>query len=258
MNWRRQIACGTILMLAVCGLRAQEQPRSLPAPEVPVTELPGPAGPALEGPKIDRPVSAPRGASESAPYSGPPAGIDGPQRLPPPGIELLPGETIGPEELVPFTDSPLGEILPGAEYYSAGQKLSPYKSGFFQKLSLSAAWFGDGGDPQDLGATEIETFLTVALPAPIREWPLLISPGYNVAYLQGPHVSDLPPRLHFAYVDFLWVPQIYHRYKLLLAVAPSVLSDFEGNNSDAFRLTGKGLVVFDWVPDRLQLVAGVL
>ena len=68
----------------------------------------------------------------------------------------------------------------GEEYYAPPQKLTPYKSGFFQKLSLSAAWFGNSNDPEDLGGTEIETFLTVALPAPIKEWPLLITPGYNV------------------------------------------------------------------------------
>jgi len=36
-----------------------------------------------------------------------------------------------------------------------------YKDGFFQKLSLSAAWFGNSGDPEDLGATEIETLLAL-------------------------------------------------------------------------------------------------
>lgn len=239
-------------------LSAQETPRRLPSPEVPVQEL-SPAGPALLAPKIEGPS-----------YSGPPATIDGPNRLPPPAIELLPGQSLPPgitaEDLLPFADSPIGPIMPGdnpgeyGEYYPfpQPQKLEPYKSGFFQKLSLSAAWFGNAGDPEDLGATEIETFLTVALPLPIKEWPLLITPGYNVAYLQGPGVTDLPPRLHFAYVDFMWVPRIVNRYSLVLSVAPSVLSDFESGDSDAFRVTGKALVLFDWVPDRVQLIAGVL
>ncbi len=239
-----------IWSLVICGgfaaTAAQDSPRRLPTPEVPLTELQAPVGPLLDVP------------TEVAPYAGPPAGIDGPERLPP--IEILPNVTpgISPEDLVPFENSPLGPILPDSEYYGLPQKLTPYKNGFFQKLSLSAAWFGNSGDPEDLGATEIETFLTVALKAPIREWPLLITPGYNVAYLSGPGVTDLPPRLHFAYVDFLWIPEIVHRYKLYLSVAPSVLSDFEADEPGAFRLTGKGLVIFDWVPDRLQLIAGVL
>jgi hypothetical protein len=240
-------------------LLAQDSPRRLPPPEVPLQELQTPpTGPVFQGPALDGPITVHQNPTDTAPYSGPPAGIDGPERLPP--IETLPevAPGIGPEDLVPFQDSPLGPILPDAEYYGMPQKLTPYKNGFFQKLSLSAAWFGNSGDPEDLGATEIETFLTVALPAPIREWPLLITPGYNVAYLTGPSVTDVPPRLHFAYVEFAWVPEVIHRYKLYLAVAPSVLSDFETDDADAFRVTGKALVLFDWIPGRLQLRAGVL
>ncbi|MEX2173656.1 MAG: hypothetical protein WD872_04790 [Pirellulaceae bacterium] len=215
----------------------------------------GPAldGPRIDGPRIDQPVSVP--------YSGPPLGIDGPVHLPPPGAEIVPeliAPGIGPEELVPFADSPIGPILPEAEYYAVPQKLSSYKDGFFQKLSFSGAWIGTAEDPADLGVTEIELFLTVALPAPIKEWPLFITPGINMYFLDGPGVTDLPPRLNTAYVDFMWAPQIFHRYRFVLSVAPSVLSDFQSSDADMFRLTGKGLVVYDWAPDRLQLVAGLL
>jgi hypothetical protein len=244
--------------LATMAVRAQETPRRLPPPDVPVEELKAP----VEGPKLDGPQTNLRAPTTAETYSGPPATIDGPSRLPP-ALEILPEGTvapgIGPEELVPFADNPLplGEYG-DLEYYGQPQKLSAYKDTFFQKLSLSAGWFGDGGDPEDLGATEIETFLTVALPAPIVEWPLLITPYFGVSYLQGPRVTDMPPRLFFTYVEFAWVPEIIHRYKLYLAVAPSYLSDFESSGNGAFRVTGKGLVLFDWVPDRVQLIAGVL
>lgn len=220
------------------GLFAQESPRRLPLPAAPVDKL-----------------------SVTAPYAGPPAGIDGPARLPLPAEELPPAFEIGqpgPQASDPFPESPLGPILTDDEYYPLPQKLSAYKSGFFQKLSLSAAWIGTSDDPEDLGVTEIETFLTVALPFPIKQWPLLITPGYNMLLLEGPGVTDLPPRLNTAYVDFMWVPQIINRYTLVLAVAPSVFSDFQANDADMFRLTGKALVVYDWSPDRLQFVAGVL
>lgn len=245
-----------LLWLAVASSAfAQEAPRRLPAPEIPLEVLKA----------QPESTASPPGAAENIPYSGPPASIDGPERLPS-ALEIAPGEGLPPgitaEDLVPFADSPLGPIMPGEdyseEYYVVPQQLTAYKSGFFQKLSLSAAWFGNSGDPEDLGATEIETFLTVALPAPIKEWPLLITPGYNVAYLSGPGVTDLPPRLHFAYVEFAWVPEFIHRYRFYLAVAPSVLSDFESDDADAFRVTGKGLVLFNWIPGVLELRAGVL
>ena len=225
--------------------RADEPPQRLPPADVPVADL-----------LTSQPISP------APAYSGPPAIIDGPPRLPAAGAEALPGPEIspgvGPEELVPFPESPLGEVLADDEYYLAPQKLSPYKSGFFQKLSLSAAWIGNASDADNLGITEIETFLTVALPAPIKEWPILITPGYNMYFLAGPGVTDLPPRLNTAYVDFMWVPKPFARTTLVVAVAPSVFSDFESNDAQMFRVTGKGLVLYDWIPDKLQFVAGVL
>lgn len=138
-------------------------------------------------------------------------------------------------------------------------KLSPYKQGFFQKLSLSAAWLGDGDDPADLGITEIETSLTVALPAPIRDWPLFITPGYNLYLMADPGgLRDLPPQLHTAYIDFTWSPMFVQDHRLLLSVAPSLFTDFDADTSEAFRITGKALYVWDAVPDKLQFVAGVL
>ncbi|MCC6493044.1 MAG: hypothetical protein IT424_08480 [Pirellulales bacterium] len=135
------------------------------------------------------------------------------------------------------------------------QKLNPYKSTFFQKLSLSADWLGNSSDPADLGITEVETFLQVGLPAPIIEWPLLVTAGTNLTFFQGPTVTDLPPRLYLAYVDLMWLPQIVRGYTLLISVVPSVFGDFTAHQ---FRLTGKGLLIVDWIPDRLQLVGGVL
>jgi hypothetical protein len=273
MRRGRATAVGAALWLALwCllsvglagGVPAQESPRRLPPPDVPVEELKPPvesSEPA--GTPAMRPASQPA-TQPGELYLGPPSGIDGPVRLPPPEFEVLPDEIapgITPEGEVLFPDSPLESELYGNElygdefYYERSPKLSDFKDGFFQKLSLSAAWYGNSQEPDDLGGTEIETFLTVALPAPIKEWPLFIKPGYNMTLIDGPTITDLPPRLYFAYVEFTWLPQIVHRYRLLLSVAPNVFGDFQANE---FRLTGSGFVIYDWVPDRLQFIAGVL
>jgi hypothetical protein len=175
----------------------------------------------------------------------------------PPGAEPL----VDPNQPHDFLlERPLSVVDMPREYNIDGTlKLSPYKSGFFQKLFFSAAWLGHGNDPADLGITEIETGVTVALPAPIRDWPLFITPGLNMYFLADPGgLHDLPPRLYTAYVDFTWAPQIIAHHRLLVTVAPSVYSDFEASTSDAFRLTGKGIWVWDTVPDKLQFVLGVL
>ena len=175
-----------------------------------------------------------------------------------PGELIVPGAI--PEETLTLPGSQLdqeflGDFADGELFLAPPQKLSAYKSGFFQKLSLAATWFGNSNDPNDLGGTEIDAFLTVAVPAPIKEWPLLITPGINTTLIDGPTVTDLPPRLYFTYVDFMWLPKVVNRWTLLLSVAPSVYGDFDANE---FRLTGKGLAIYDWVPERLQFVAGVL
>lgn len=224
------VATLTIPLVAATAV-AQGTPRTLPTPEVPLQALP---------------------------YAGPPASIDGPEILPPGGegarLESLPPEGPGEEMILP--PGALYEGLPpGAVVFPPPQKISPYKNGFFQKLSLATDWLGNRSDPADLGITEVETFAQVGLPAPIKEWPLLVTPGFNLTMIQGPTVTDLPPRLYLAYVDLMWLPQIVRGYTLLLSVAPSVFGDFDAHQ---FRLTGKGLLIYDWVPNQLQFVAGVL
>jgi hypothetical protein len=184
-----------------------------------------------------------------------------PELLPPPeGTFIAPNGL--PPGAAPFDplNLPPGATIDGQEYNSDGTpKLSPFKKGFFQKLSLSAAWLGDGNDPADLGITEIETSLTVALPAPIRDWPLFITPGYNLYLMSDPGgTRDLPPQLQTVYLDFTWAPQFIQHHRLLLSVAPSIYSDFENDLSSGFRVTGKALYVWDANPDKVQFVAGIL
>jgi hypothetical protein len=257
-------ACWIVIAIASAALA--QPPRPLPIPSIPVDRLPPPAAAPATDAYVPR---LPPAAAAPAPYAGPPAGIDGPPltgpAMPPGAIQsVIPGETIAPgaipEEYLPLPGSPLeepflGDFADGELFVAPPQKLSAYKSGFFQKLAFTATWFGNSNDPSDLGGTEIDAFLTVAVPAPIKEWPLLITPGINTTLIDGPTVTDLPPRLYFTYVDLMWLPKVVNRWTLLLSVAPSVYGDFDAND---FRLTGKALAIYDWVPERLQFVAGVL
>ena len=141
---------------------------------------------------------------------------------------------------------------------STGPQLSPYKNGFFQKLSLSTAWLPRGGHTEDYGLIEVELFATVALPAPTRNCPLLITPYLQLRNLDGPRHPDLPAMLYEAYLDFMWVPKVTDRLTGILAIAPAAYGDFQQHDADTFRWTGKGLVRFDLEPGRWQLLAGAL
>ena len=267
-DWLRRLArrswqcvvCSTFFATLFCGfgrVTAQEAPLLLPPPE-------------LSGQSETIPLLPAPSAADSSTSSGQnrnsSSGDNSNLMLRPAGepqmLERLP-EAVEAPPVLTFPESGIGPLYPEEYFYEgvvAPQKLSAYKSGFFQKLSFSAAWVGTGG-VGDLGITEIDTALSVAIPAPIREWPMLITPGYNVRYLDGPNGppgSDLPPRLNEAYVDFMWLPTFVHRHTLMLAVAPSYFSDFEADHDKAFRLTGKALWIYDWKPEELQLVVGVL
>lgn len=143
------------------------------------------------------------------------------------------------------------------EILLGGPKLSAFKSGFFQKLSFGETylprWGADG-----MGISEVETFVTVAVPMPKREWPMLITPYFMWRALDGPTTLEVPANLYETYVDFMWVPRVSPRWTGILAVAPALYSDFESSNQNGFRMTGKALVRYDIVPEKLQLIAGVL
>jgi hypothetical protein len=135
--------------------------------------------------------------------------------------------------------------------------VTDHKDGFFQKLGATETWI-DRSHRDDFGLHEVDLFVTVAVPAPTREWPLLISPTFNTRFIDGPVTPDLPARIYESYLDLLWLPRLSPRWTAIVGVAPSYYGDFHADNSNAFRMTGKGLAKYDWSPGRLEVLFGVL
>jgi len=197
-----------------------------------------------------------QGPDPTANYYLPTAsGFDSPlARLPSPS-EVL------PEMLPPATDG-FAEYPPPQQFWSEEPPgtighVSDRKNGFFQKIAFTGTYI-DRGSLNSFGLNELDLSMSAAVPAPTREWPMLITPAFNVRYLDGPVTPMLPPRLYETYVDFLWVPRLSERWTAIIGVAPSLYTDFEINTSNAFRLTGKALARYDWVPEKVQIVFGVL
>jgi hypothetical protein len=179
-------------------------------------------------------------------------------QLPPTGSPIPPGPgspQTPPEAAWELASAPQNTTTTLLGDPPGSGRISDHKDGFFQKLSFSGTWL-DRGQPLDYGQSELELYATFAVPMPGREWPLLITPLFEVQYLDGPVSPDLPPRLYETYLDFLWVPRLNENWTVILGLAPSVYSDFQ-TDEDAFRWTGKGLVRYDWSPT-LQVLAGVL
>jgi len=180
------------------------------------------------------------------------------QRLP--AIELEPATATDTSNIDPpfrlASDPPEyrspEEILP-----SVGPHLTANKTGFFQKLSLTGTHvFRDGS--RGVGITEIEGFAAFALPAPTRKSPLVLLPTLQLSFLDAPNSPRLPAQLYATYLDFLWMPTVSERWKGMVSVAPGWYSDFEDGSDDGFRLTGRGIARYAWVPETLELILGVI
>jgi hypothetical protein len=185
----------------------------------------------------------------------------------PDGGVLMPGTPFVPEESP--ADPALGPSMPFALQSGAGPPELPLavpppdpdrppdaRDGMFQKLTFQSTWLGGGSGDDAFGMTDLELKTVLALPIPSRKFPLIVTPGFTTHYLDGPRVSDLPPRVYDAYVQFRWFRRFTPRLATDLAVTPGVYSDFEYSRDDALRITGHAAAVYDWTPTT-RLVLGV-
>lgn len=168
----------------------------------------------------------------------------------------------------------LGEVLP-SQFEGAATESSPspgrtrelvkqddeyavrrYRKGFLQRLRLSGGWI-DGGDQTELGIATWKTAATLAVPLGSFENLLLVTPSFEAHYLDGPSSARIPDSLYHAGLDLMWRKRWDDRWGSMIAVAPALASDFE-TSEGAMRVTGRALATWQWVPERLTLLFGVV
>ncbi len=135
--------------------------------------------------------------------------------------------------------------------------ISPHKNGFFQKLEYSGTWL-NGDAANSIGITELITGLTVAVPLPTVDYPMLITTGFETRFFNGPRMPDLPGQVYSAYVKFIWVPKMGDRWRGMFGIEPGFYGDFENSNERIVRWLGRALVRYEWIPGKLQLVGGIV
>jgi len=212
-----------------------------------------------------------------APPEGVPSATQfAPEPFRPPPAELLPvAPSVLPPDVVAQsgpTESwdPLGfffshadDTLPEIEEWERQSEpiityISPTRPGLFQKFGLAGSWIEGGTEDRAPAMTDVSTYASFAVPFPIREWPLNITPGFDVRLLDGPSHPDLPARLYDAYVDVTWNLRITQRSTQVFSIAPGYYSDFERSSGHAFRLTGKWVGAYDVVKHRITLITGTI
>ena len=119
--------------------------------------------------------------------------VDADALPPPPGWVAAEFASLSPTQ----GSSPESEpLFPGDELTMETGRLASHRSGFFQKLSITGAWFNRNG-VEDMGMVEARSFLTVALPLPSRDFPLLVTTGFDATPLDGPASPNLPGTVTF-------------------------------------------------------------
>ena len=151
---------------------------------------------------------------------------------PPPMLLPPPPDPLAPPPIAPADAAP----LVGAESEPDPDAPRDSRQGLFQKVSLDATWLAPGNS-SGLGMTDLEARCTLGLPAPTREWPMLVSPGFAMHWLDVPPGVDLPNRVYDANIQFRWLPRINERVLLNLAVTPGVYRDFDSETTGGVRTT---------------------
>ena len=149
---------------------------------------------------------------------------------------LYPGRTVSyPGSAAQLMQAPGGLDLPQEPERPPGAR-----PGMFQKLIFTGGWLAGGNGGEELGTSDLDLKTILAFPIPSGDYPLIVTPGFAVHYLDGPTVQDLPARVYDAYAQFRWMRRLGPQLGIDLALTPGVFSDFEQSSDDAVRLTGYG------------------
>jgi hypothetical protein len=124
------------------------------------------------------------------------------------------------------------------------------RSGFFQKARFQAAWIPQF-DEGSLGWTDLRTDVVTALPFFTRENPIIITPSYELHFLEAPQGIELPPRLNDLAVDFHVFRVFDNKWIADVAITPGLYTDDHSFDSDeALRVNGRALGIYaptlDW------------
>ncbi len=124
------------------------------------------------------------------------------------------------------------------------------RDSFFQKAKFQAAWIPQF-EEDSLGWTDLRAEVVTALPFFTRENPIIITPSYELHFVDGPVGLDLPPRLHDLVVDFHVFRVFQNQWIADFAIAPGLYADDHSfDSSEALRFNGRALGIYapslDW------------
>jgi len=131
---------------------------------------------------------------------------------------------------------------------SGAVKLPPgARQGLFQKATFSGTWLPASSDePDALGIGELDASVVFGVPLPRPDTPLLITPRFETSFLENAAPLDLPATLYGASTEFRHLRMFANSpWGMDAAVTVGYYSDFEIGTSDAIRVSGRGLAIYE-------------
>ncbi|HEX6962410.1 MAG TPA: DUF6268 family outer membrane beta-barrel protein [Lacipirellula sp.] len=162
----------------------------------------------------------------------------------PPEIRVagLTEQTVAP--LNQMSPEPQGQLPPGA------------RDGVFQKIYLNGSWLPVIEDePDALGFAEFDTGVVLGFPFTRRDTPLLVTPQFGMHFLENADALDIPSTLYDAAVEFRHLRKLGGGpWAMDAAATVGYYSDFDQGSSEALRITGRGIAVYETSPQAKWLL----
>jgi hypothetical protein len=155
----------------------------------------------------------------------------------------------------PFSNNP--GVAPGA---TPQEGFVPHAMRLIQDTTIRNTWIYSSGAGY-FNLDDVEFATSFAVPFRQQPQPILITPGFNFHFLEGPGAAagpqgDLPGTLYDAYLGTGWRPQ-KGRWGADLAISTGVYSDYSSINSQSIRILGRGLGIYNF-NERMKFALGVI
>jgi hypothetical protein len=138
----------------------------------------------------------------------------------------------------------------------AGPKPPPgAKPGMLQEVSLITTWLS-GKEPVDLDVVDIDFKISLGLPCPTVETPMVLTPGLGMHFLEGPDSPDLPARVYDSFLDIRWILPLNEQFMFDLAVTPGWYSDWEQSGSEGLRIGARAIGIYTASPEARFVLGG--
>ncbi len=170
------------------------------------------------------------------------------------GNQVMPPLAFPPEA---YPSGAPNTLFPGGIYSGGGMLGGGQLGGFsafrlFQGPRIQHGWIRGGEGDKSVQMNETDVSLVFAFPNFFYSGqPVYVAPSFGLTLLDGPHSAsgaDLPGQVYSAYVDSGWQSDPNQMLSIDLGLRLGVFSDFDTQNSDSFRVLGRGVGHFRLSP----------